>query len=81
MDLLFVSSEVAPWSKTGGLGNVAGALPAALSRRGHRVRIVTPRYGGIDPVRAGLERTGWVLRAGGERCGAWRRPGGPPPRP
>jgi glycogen synthase len=41
---VFVSAEVAPWSKTGGLGDVMGALPAAMAARGHRVMVVTPRW-------------------------------------
>jgi starch synthase len=44
MKILFISSEVAPFSKTGGLGDVAGALPAALASLGHDVKVVTPRY-------------------------------------
>ncbi|WP_164007680.1 glycogen synthase GlgA [Pyxidicoccus trucidator] len=44
MKILFISSEVAPFSKTGGLGDVAGALPAALAALGHDVKVVTPRY-------------------------------------
>lgn len=48
MRLVFVSSEVAPFSKTGGLGDVAGALPAALARRGHDVTVITPRYSSVD---------------------------------
>lgn len=44
MRILFISSEVAPWSKTGGLGDVAGALPRELARRGHQVRVVSPLY-------------------------------------
>ncbi|GIL46717.1 hypothetical protein Vafri_3634, partial [Volvox africanus] len=43
-DLVFVTAEVAPWSKTGGLGDVMGALPRALASRGHRVMVVSPRY-------------------------------------
>lgn len=39
-----VASEVAPWSKTGGLADVAAALPAALAALGHHVTIVTPQY-------------------------------------
>jgi starch synthase len=42
--IVFVSSEVAPWSKTGGLADVVGALPPALAKRGHRVMVVAPRY-------------------------------------
>ena len=80
MDVLFVSSEVAPFSKTGGLGDVAAALPAALAARGHRVAVVTPRYGSVDPVRHGLERLPVSLEARGERCGLWvkRAPRGGP---
>jgi len=44
MDVVFVSAEVAPFSKTGGLGDVMGALPKALAAAGHRVMVVTPRY-------------------------------------
>lgn len=44
MDVVFVSAEVAPWSKVGGLGDVVGALPRALASRGHRVMVVTPRW-------------------------------------
>ncbi|GMH26982.1 hypothetical protein Nepgr_028825 [Nepenthes gracilis] len=45
MNVILIAAECAPWSKTGGLGDVAGALPKALARRGHRVMIVAPRYG------------------------------------
>jgi len=44
MKILYVASEVAPYSKSGGLGDVAHALPRALSARGHEVRVVTPLY-------------------------------------
>jgi hypothetical protein len=43
LDVVFVSAEVAPWSKTGGLGDVIGSLPIALASRGHRVMVVAPR--------------------------------------
>eukprot|EP00884_Botryococcus_braunii_P004523 jgi/Botrbrau1/14071/Bobra.182_3s0018.1 len=44
MNIVFVGAECAPWSKTGGLGDVMGALPKALARRGHRVMAISPRY-------------------------------------
>jgi starch synthase len=47
LKVLFVSSECAPFAKTGGLGDVVGALPKALRRRGVEARIVMPLYGGM----------------------------------
>ncbi|GAB4858607.1 hypothetical protein Ancab_010081 [Ancistrocladus abbreviatus] len=44
MSLVFVGAEVAPWSKTGGLGDVLGGLPPAMAANGHRVMTVSPRY-------------------------------------
>ncbi|CAN1299561.1 Granule-bound starch synthase 1, chloroplastic/amyloplastic, partial [Linum perenne] len=44
MDLVFISAECGPWSKTGGLGDVLGGLPPAMAARGHRVMTVCPRY-------------------------------------
>ncbi len=41
---LFVSAEVAPLAKVGGLADVAGALPKALNAEGHQVRIAMPAY-------------------------------------
>src|SRR6266550_3346729 len=48
LSILMVASEVHPYAKTGGLAEVAAALPAALGRLGHRVTLVLPRYRGID---------------------------------
>ncbi len=47
MRILLASSEVHPYSKTGGLADMVGALGKALAHRGHRVGIVTPLYAGI----------------------------------
>lgn len=44
MNIVFVSAEVAPWSITGGLGAVCDGLPRALSKAGHRVMSIAPRY-------------------------------------
>lgn len=44
MNLVFVATEVAPWSKTGGLGDVVGGLPIELAKRGHSVISIAPRY-------------------------------------
>ena len=44
-----VSSEMAPWAKVGGLGDVAAGLPEALDHLGHSVTSVVPLYRGITP--------------------------------
>lgn len=48
LKILFISAEVAPYAKTGGLGDVAGSLPKALRRLGHDVRVVLPAYRSIE---------------------------------
>jgi starch synthase len=48
LKILFVCTEVAPYSKVGGLGDVAWALPRALRALGHDVRIFSPKFGSID---------------------------------
>ncbi|MFA5183929.1 MAG: glycogen/starch synthase [Patescibacteria group bacterium] len=45
LKIVHIASEVAPFSKTGGLGSVARSLPKALSRLGQEVIIITPLYG------------------------------------
>lgn len=44
LNIVFVTAEAAPYSKTGGLGDVCGSLPMALALRGHRVMVIAPRY-------------------------------------
>lgn len=46
--ILFVTSEVMPFVKTGGLADVSSALPQYLSDMGNEVRIVVPKYGAVD---------------------------------
>jgi starch synthase len=48
LSVLMIASEAHPYAKTGGLAEVAAALPDALGRLGHDVTLVLPRYRGID---------------------------------
>lgn len=54
LKILYAAAEVVPFAKTGGLADVAGALPKVLAEMGHDVRIVMPRYGQIDAEKYGL---------------------------
>ena len=56
LKIVMISSEVAPFAKTGGLADVVGALPQVLRGMGHEVIVVMPRYGSIDGRRFGLRR-------------------------
>lgn len=47
MKVLYVSSEVAPFAKTGGLADVAGSLPIALEEQGVDVRVIMPRFASV----------------------------------
>ncbi len=62
MRVILASSEVFPYSKTGGLGDVAGALPKALARAGCEIAVVTPRYTGMGGGNGSV-----VARETGER--------------
>lgn len=59
MKILLASSEVHPYSKTGGLADMVGALGKALARAGHEVRIVTPLYRGIREKFPDIQREDW----------------------
>lgn len=54
MNILIASSEVVPFAKTGGLADVAGALPLALQGLGHDVRAILPRYREVDRAQYAL---------------------------
>ena len=56
LSILFGTTEIAPFSKTGGLGDVAAALPQALAQRGHNVAILSPLYKHLDPEAMRLSR-------------------------
>jgi len=51
---MMVSSEARPWAKSGGLADVVGSLPSALTRFGHKVSVVIPRY--MDAAKAPASR-------------------------
>lgn len=56
MQIVFTSAECAPFVKTGGLGDVAGSLPAALVRAGAEVIVMVPKYATIkDEYKAQME--------------------------
>src|SRR5258708_38735623 len=48
LHIAFITSEMVPFVKTGGLGDISAALPKALARLGHRVTVVLPRYAAIQ---------------------------------
>ncbi len=58
MNIVFVSSEVAPFAKTGGLADVCSALPATLEKLGHQVSVFLPAYRQIYEAGLPIETTG-----------------------
>jgi starch synthase len=63
VSVLMIGSEALPFSKTGGLADVLGALPVALGKLGHRVTLVTPKYRTTQAQ--GIARTIQVRGIGG----------------
>jgi len=60
LKLLFLGAEAAPFAKTGGLGDVVGALPKALAAMGHDVRVAIPAYQSIETA---FQNGKWDLKA------------------
>jgi starch synthase len=60
--ILFLSSEVEPFAKTGGLADVTAALPSALAALGHDVRVALPLYQEVDRRRHRFEPTAVRVR-------------------
>lgn len=58
MNILFATAEAAPFCKTGGLGDVCGALPRELAKLGHRVAIVLPAFRQVYDAGVEIESTG-----------------------
>ena len=61
MKILLASSEVHPYSKTGGLADMVGALALALAEDGHQVGVVTPLYRGIRERFPRIRKMDWHM--------------------
>lgn len=55
LKVLYLAAECVPFAKTGGLADVAGALPKAVRSLGHDIRIMMPRYGRVELEKFGLK--------------------------
>lgn len=64
MKIVICASEVVPFAKTGGLADVAGALPLALEKEGQEVIVILPRYKAIDAAKFNLKTSGDGILAG-----------------
>jgi len=69
MKVLFVTSEMVPFAKTGGLADVCGSLPGELVSLGHEVCVVMPKYKKIDAGKFGLAKVvdGLEISLGSEK--------------
>ena len=61
LNILYLSAEVAPFAKTGGLGDIGGSLPKALQAMGNDVRVVMPAYRNIENGYAGVTPLSGIL--------------------
>src|SRR5260221_5900673 len=61
MNVLLASSEVHPYSKSGGLGDMVGVMAKALEMEGHTIGVVTPLYRGIRERFHELRKAKWFL--------------------
>ena len=61
MKILLASSEVHPYSKTGGLADMTGAMAKALAHAGNQVGLVTPLYRGIRERFPGIQKLDWHM--------------------
>src|SRR5262245_54519819 len=59
MNILLASSEIHPFSKSGGLGDMVGAMAKALATEGHHVSVVTPLYRGIRDRFPEIRKSEW----------------------
>lgn len=62
MRLLIATSELHPYSKTGGLADMVAALAKTMARRGHQVGVVTPLYRGLFDKFPGIQKMDYHLR-------------------
>lgn len=78
LKILVASVEVAPFAKTGGLGDVCGALPQAIAARGHDVKVVMPLFNSCRRAKVPLEATPDTVHAimpfGEQWARLWKTP-------
>jgi starch synthase len=68
-NIAYISSEIVPFAKTGGLADVAGALPKALAKMGNSVKVFMPLYSTIDVAKHGISshKSGLQLELAGQK--------------
>ena len=73
MKILLASSEVHPYSKTGGLADMVGALAPALAEAGNEVAVVTPLYRGVRERFPKIRKMDWrwARDLGRRKSGNW----------